>query len=85
MRGVGGLAAVLAALLLVGSSSSRAAPGEHAAIGELTVAAYAAFTRGAEDFYVAHLRDAAAREADTEVSVSRPDTVLTATRPEPSA
>ncbi|MEJ7795879.1 MAG: GNAT family N-acetyltransferase [Nocardioides sp.] len=48
----------------------RAANDEHAVIGELTVEAYAAFTTGAEDFYVEHLRDAAARDRDAELWVA---------------
>lgn len=48
----------------------RAASDEHALIGELTVAAYAGFTTGAEDFYVEHLRDAAARDREAELWVA---------------
>ncbi len=51
----------------------RAASEEHAVIGELTVAAYAAFTTGAEDFYVEHLRDAAARDREAELWVAEDD------------
>ena len=51
----------------------RAAAHEHAAIGELTVTAYAGFTTGAEDFYVEHLRDAAARDREAELWVAEVD------------
>ena len=57
----------------------RAASDEHAEIGELTVAAYAAFTKGAEDFYVQHLRDAAARDRDAELWVAVDDGVVVGT------
>ena len=51
----------------------RAASEEHAVIGALTVAAYAAFTTGAEDFYVEQLRDAAARDREAELWVAEDD------------
>lgn len=57
----------------------RAASDEHEAIGELTVAAYAAFTTGAEDFYVEHLRDAATRDREAELWVAEDDGVLVGT------
>lgn len=57
----------------------RAAPGEYAAIGELTVAAYAAFTTGTEDFYVAHLRDAATRDREAELWVAADDNAVVGT------
>jgi len=47
-----------------------ARPDEHADVGELTVRAYAAFTLGPADPYIARLRDAAARAAGAEVWVA---------------
>ena len=43
------------------------------AVGEVTVAAYADFTTGAEDGYVTHLRDAEARHRDAELWVAVSD------------
>jgi ribosomal protein S18 acetylase RimI-like enzyme len=43
---------------------------EHAHVGEITVAAYAPFTLGPEDPYVARLADTAARDRDAEVWVA---------------
>ena len=48
----------------------RARPGDLAAVGALTVAAYAPFTRGPDDPYVARLADAAARDRDAELWVA---------------
>lgn len=47
-----------------------ARPGEHERVGELTVRAYAAFTLGPADPYVARLRDAAARAEGAELWVA---------------
>lgn len=47
-----------------------ARPEEHDRVGELTVRAYAAFTLGPADPYVAVLRDAAARAASGELWVA---------------
>ncbi|PVG83299.1 GNAT family N-acetyltransferase [Nocardioides gansuensis] len=59
----------------------RARPEEAAAVGDLTVAAYAQFTHGAVDPYVARLRDAAARDRDAElwVAVEGPELLGTVT------
>lgn len=57
----------------------RAASDEHALIGELTVAAYATFTTGTEDFYVQHLRDAATRDREAELWVAEVDGVVVGT------
>lgn len=51
----------------------RARPDELAAIGEVTVAAYAEFTAGDTEEYVHHLRDAAARDREAELWVATPD------------
>ena len=51
----------------------RARPEDIAAVGEVTVAAYADFTDGETDSYVAHLRDAASRDRDAELWVATPD------------
>ena len=48
----------------------RARPEDHEAVGEATVAAYEDFLTGAEDFYIAHLRDAASRDRDAEMWVA---------------
>jgi GNAT superfamily N-acetyltransferase len=48
----------------------RARPEELTQVGELTVAAYADFTRGAEDHYVEHLRDAPRRDREAELWVA---------------
>ena len=47
-----------------------ARPDEHERVGELTVRAYAAFTLGPADPYVARLRDAAARAEGAELWVA---------------
>ena len=47
-----------------------ARPDEHERVGELTVRAYATFTLGPADPYVARLRDAAARAAGAELWVA---------------
>ena len=51
----------------------RARPGDLAAIGEVTVAAYADFTAGDADDYVHRLRDAATRDREAELWVATPD------------
>jgi ribosomal protein S18 acetylase RimI-like enzyme len=51
----------------------RARTEELATVGEVTVAAYADFTRGESDTYVEHLRDAGARARDAELWVATPD------------
>ncbi len=48
----------------------RATAADHAQVGEITVAAYAEFTDGPDDDYVARLRDAAARDRDAELWVA---------------
>lgn len=48
----------------------RAEPPDLEALGEITVAAYADFTRGTSDGYVAKLRDAAARAEQAELWVA---------------
>ena len=51
----------------------RARPEHLDAVGEVTVEAYADYTKGAEDGYVTHLRDAAARYRDAELWVALSD------------
>lgn len=51
----------------------RAEVEDYAAVGDLTVAAYARFTQGPADPYVARLRDAAARGAEAELWVAVED------------
>jgi GNAT superfamily N-acetyltransferase len=51
----------------------RARPEDLAAVGEVTVSAYAEFTEGDADGYVDHLRDAARRDREAEVWVATPD------------
>jgi ribosomal protein S18 acetylase RimI-like enzyme len=51
----------------------RATSADHDAAGAVTVAAYADFTLGPDDPYVARLRDAAARDRDAELWVATPD------------
>jgi len=51
----------------------RARGDDIAAVGEVTVAAYAAFTAGDADGYVQHLRDAASRDREAELWVATPD------------
>ena len=48
----------------------RAAPADLEAAGEVTVAAYAEFTEGPDDHYVALLRDAARRDREAELWVA---------------
>ncbi|HQR26286.1 MAG TPA: GNAT family N-acetyltransferase [Nocardioides sp.] len=48
----------------------RALPTELAAVGDLTVAAYAPFVDGPEDPYTHHLRDAARRDREAELWVA---------------
>ena len=64
-----------------------ARPEEHAAVGELTLAAYAPFTAGPRDSYVATLRDAAGRAeaADVWVAVEDGRLVGTVTDPPPGS
>jgi ribosomal protein S18 acetylase RimI-like enzyme len=51
----------------------RARPDDIAAVGEVTVAAYADFTAGEADTYVQRLRDAATRDREAELWVATPD------------
>jgi ribosomal protein S18 acetylase RimI-like enzyme len=51
----------------------RATPADHEAAGDVTVAAYADFTLGPDDPYLARLRDAASRDRDAELWVATPD------------
>ena len=51
----------------------RVRPEEYGRVGEITVAAYAPFTRGPGDPYVARLADTAARDRDAEVWVAVDD------------
>ncbi len=51
----------------------RARPEDLEAVGDVTVEAYADFTTGAEDGYVTHLRDAAARDLEAELWVAMSD------------
>src|SRR6476646_5294638 len=51
----------------------RADPADHAAIGQVTVEAYAPFSLGPEDPYLEHLRNAAARDLEAELWVATPD------------
>ncbi len=51
----------------------RATPDDHERAGEVTVTAYADFTLGPVDPYVARLRDAAARDREAEIWVATPD------------
>ena len=48
----------------------RVRPEEHRRVGEITVAAYAPFTLGPADPYVARLADTASRDRDAEVWVA---------------
>ena len=48
----------------------RATEADHAAVGEVTVAAYEEFGKAAEVGYVEHLRDAASRDRDAELWVA---------------
>ena len=48
----------------------RAEPRDHAAIGEVTVAAYAGLSEADEAGYVDKLRDAAARDREAELWVA---------------
>ena len=57
----------------------RATPADHAVVGEITVAAYTAFTEGPGDEYVEKLRDAAARDREAELWVAERDDVLLGT------
>ena len=51
----------------------RATPADLDDAGEVTVAAYADFTLGPDDPYIARLRDAAARDREAELWVATPD------------
>lgn len=51
----------------------RAEAGDLAAVGDITVAAYASFTLGPQDPYVEKLRDAAARAEQAELWVAEDD------------
>ena len=51
----------------------RATPADLAAAGEVTVAAYAEFTQGPDDHYIALLRDAAKRDREAELWVAERD------------
>lgn len=51
----------------------RARPADLDAVGEVTVAAYAEFTTGPDDHYVALLRDAARRDREAELWVAERD------------
>ncbi len=64
-----------------------ARPAEHAAVGELTLAAYAPFTEGPHDPSVAPLRDTTARaqEADVWVAVEDGQLLGTVTDPPPGS
>ena len=60
-----------------GLTVRRAVEADLAAVGEVTVAAYAEFTGGPEDGYVERLRDAVGRHRDAELWVAeRDDAVL---------
>ena len=48
----------------------RATPADHDAVGALTVTAYAEFTRGPDDHYLAQLADAARRDREAELWVA---------------
>ena len=48
----------------------RARPEDLDAVGDVTVAAYAEFTTGPDDHYVALLRDAARRDREAELWVA---------------
>jgi ribosomal protein S18 acetylase RimI-like enzyme len=48
----------------------RATPADHAAVGEVTVAAYADHLTGPDDAYAARLRNAAARDLEAELWVA---------------
>lgn len=56
-----------------------ARPDELDAVGEITVAAFASFTRGEADPYVARLRDAASRHREAELWVAARDRDLLGT------
>ncbi len=54
-------------------SSAGPTTWDYATVGEVTVAAYAEFTTGPQDAYIAHLRDAATRDREAELWVATPD------------
>ena len=51
----------------------RARPGDLDAVGEVTVAAYAEFTEGPDDHYIALLRDAARRDREAQLWLAELD------------
>ncbi len=57
----------------------RAEPSDLEAAGELTVAAYAEFTSGPDDHYLARLRDAGRRDREAELWVAERDGVVVGT------
>jgi ribosomal protein S18 acetylase RimI-like enzyme len=57
----------------------RARPEDLEVAGELTVAAYAEFTTGPDDHYIALLRDAAKRDREAELWVAEQDGVVLGT------
>lgn len=57
----------------------RATPADHEAAGEVTVAAYAEFTTGPDDHYIALLRDAARRDREAELWVAERDGAVVGT------
>jgi ribosomal protein S18 acetylase RimI-like enzyme len=54
----------------------RARPHDLEAVGEITVAAYAEFTDGPDDYYLDLLRDAARRDREAELWVAEVDGVV---------
>jgi ribosomal protein S18 acetylase RimI-like enzyme len=54
----------------------RARPADLEAVGEITVAAYAEFTDGPDDYYLDLLRDAARRDREAELWVAEVDGVV---------
>ena len=63
----------------VGPVVRRARPEDLEAVGEITVAAYAEFTDGPEDGYIALLRDAARRDREAELWVAEVDGIVLGT------
>jgi len=61
---------------VVGPVVRRARPGDLDAVGEITVAAYAEFTDGPDDYYLDLLRDAARRDREAELWVAEVDGVV---------
>jgi ribosomal protein S18 acetylase RimI-like enzyme len=60
----------------VGPVVRRARPEDLAAVGEITVAAYAEFTDGPDDYYLELLRDAARRDREAELWIAEVDGVV---------